>query len=92
MDFHRLLFKMSLVRRYFRASGDMVINLTRVVSIKKDGYRLRFVYPLTNHFYGGGSTMLADNSEAHVISFNSSAESETELQSIMDSLDKYYSK
>ena len=76
-----------IVRQY----GNILINLTSVISFEQIWSTLKFVCPISNH-YQSRSTYSAYDSQPHAVKFNSETECLKEMISIKDALNNFYTK
>jgi hypothetical protein len=77
---------MSVIRKY----GNLIINLTKIISVQQNNKTLRFVLPLSNNF-SGSRDWISDNQTCEVYT-NSIEDAEKELHNIHELLNEYYKK
>lgn len=75
---------MSVIRRY----GNMVINLTKIISVEQYHKTLEFRIPLSNYF--NGTFVLFEDPERNKAYFSSVEEAQKELKNIQDILNGYH--
>ena len=73
-----------LVRRY----SNLIINLTKIISVKQEENFLIFVFPLSNYFCR--NIIQTDENSAKRIEFKTFKTATEELLSIQKELEDYY--
>ena len=77
---------MPIIRRY----GNILINLTKIISVERNNNTLNFVLPLSNNF--GGFVSIVFDTQTCRIASKSVEDAEKEIQSIHDTLIEYYKR
>ena len=75
---------MSLVRQY----GNIIINLTKVISVEQSSKSLKFVLPNSNYFQG--NLLNFQDDQNYKVSFHSEEDAKQEIKSILDDLNNYH--
>ena len=77
---------MSMVRRY----NNVLINLTKVISVERINSTLYFTTPLSNNLIGNMFVFL--DPKTHNVMLSSHEEAEKELADIHNTLNEYHKK
>mgnify|MGYP003339701103 CR=1 FL=1 len=77
---------MSIIRTY----GNLIINLSKVISIERAGKCIEFTMPISNNFWG--FYIFFRDDQQYKVKFNDEIESMNEFINIKSTLTKHYEK
>lgn len=75
---------MSVIRQY----GNIIINLTKIISVKQVQHKLFFTMPISNYFNGG--FMHVNDSQQYEFHSTDEQTAREEMKYIKNTLDEYY--